>query len=503
MERLGRRESGSPAVVGPPRGDIRPRSRCRASIGPGMMPMESDLPDAKTLYDAFICHASEDKDAFVRPLAEALRSHHLQVWYDEFALDVGDNLREAIDKGLTASRYGIVVLSPSFFRKRWPNRELNGLVARETAEDRGMILPVWHDVDQDEVMTFSPPLADLRAVVSADGLSAVVEQLLKKLRPERSPLVVARDILIEKGISPPIVTDEWWLDIVEIKEAELRFPDLNIGWRWIFPLPFPSESRGEERGANIAWTALQLDWANDAKDRKICQLTYPETVHGYLREWPGLLECARRNPATLALYAPQLTIPGFDDGFADVFDELMSQERLSNGEAFRYGSAETVDGNPPLCGDFVAWRHPIYGNYTPGELSYEFVTAHNGSYSREVFDGFECLIWLLCDESSWVPEELRETLKQGFRERVHWWVTQFSYSSGIVTELYERTKSTFRYTKTLRAELVGFCVHALQKLDISEDADKVVSRFIEGGFVEGYYEEERIREARKKQRSAR
>ena len=42
--------------------------------------MDSDLPDATTLHDAFICHASEDKDAFVRPLAEALRSHHLDVW---------------------------------------------------------------------------------------------------------------------------------------------------------------------------------------------------------------------------------------------------------------------------------------------------------------------------------------------------------------------------------------------------------------------------------------
>ena len=199
--------------------------------------MDSDLPDATTLHDVFICHASEDKDAFVRPLAEALRSHHVEVWYDEFALDVGDSLREAIDRGLAASRYGIVVLSPSFFCKRWPKRELNGLVAREMAEDHGMILPVWHHVDRDEVVAFSPPLADLRAAVSAEGLSAMVEQLLKKLQPEGSPLVVARDILIEKGLSPPVITDEWWLDIVEIKEAELRFPDLNAEWHWIFPLP--------------------------------------------------------------------------------------------------------------------------------------------------------------------------------------------------------------------------------------------------------------------------
>ena len=98
--------------------------------------MDCDLPSTRKRHDVFICHASEDKDAFVRPLAKALRSHHLAVWYDEFSLDVGDSLREAIDRGLAASEYGIVVLSPSFFCKRWPKRELNGLVALETAENR-------------------------------------------------------------------------------------------------------------------------------------------------------------------------------------------------------------------------------------------------------------------------------------------------------------------------------------------------------------------------------
>src|SRR4051812_25388888 len=49
------------------------------------------------LYDAFICHASEDKDAFVRPLAEALQQNHLEIWYDEFTLSIGDSIRRAID----------------------------------------------------------------------------------------------------------------------------------------------------------------------------------------------------------------------------------------------------------------------------------------------------------------------------------------------------------------------------------------------------------------------
>jgi TIR domain len=265
-------------------------------VGSGRSVLWPRYQEEGLLHDVFICHASEDKDAFVRPLAEALSAHHVDVWYDDFVLTVGDSLREAIDRGLADSRFGIVVLSPHFFQKRWPKRELNGLVAREAAEDRQLVLPIWHHIDRDEILRHSPPLADLLAVRSALGMDGVVTALLKKLRPQESPLIVARDFLISKGVSPPIVTDEWWLDLVEVQEAELRFPDLQGRRRWIFPLPFPEADGGQERGMNIAWTALQWDWASDGEARNLCQLTHPEELHAFLHQWPGLFECARANP---------------------------------------------------------------------------------------------------------------------------------------------------------------------------------------------------------------
>lgn len=42
------------------------------------------------LYDVFISHASEDKDSFVRLLAEKLKEKHIEVWYDEFTLKPGE-----------------------------------------------------------------------------------------------------------------------------------------------------------------------------------------------------------------------------------------------------------------------------------------------------------------------------------------------------------------------------------------------------------------------------
>jgi len=72
----------------------------------------------------------------------------------------GDSLRRTIDRGLGSSRFGVVVLSDSFFQKEWPNRELDGLVALETSGEM-RILPIWHKVSKDEVARYSAPLAEL------------------------------------------------------------------------------------------------------------------------------------------------------------------------------------------------------------------------------------------------------------------------------------------------------------------------------------------------------
>lgn len=118
-------------------------------------------------YDVFISHATEDKQEIVRPLANALVSAGLRVWYDEFELRIGDSLRRKIDAGLAKSRFGVVVLSHSFFAKNWPQYELDGLVTREMTGEQ-VILPLWHRITKSEVIAQSPSLADKVARSTAD-----------------------------------------------------------------------------------------------------------------------------------------------------------------------------------------------------------------------------------------------------------------------------------------------------------------------------------------------
>jgi hypothetical protein len=129
-------------------------------------------------WDFFISHVSEDKEEIVRPLADALNARGLMVWYLDYSLKQGSNLRESIDYGLARSRFAIVILSSHFLGKRWPEEELNDLATREV-NGKKIILPVWHKVGFQEVLECSPILADRVAVSTDKGLEYVVQRMLK------------------------------------------------------------------------------------------------------------------------------------------------------------------------------------------------------------------------------------------------------------------------------------------------------------------------------------
>jgi hypothetical protein len=145
-------------------------------------PVAQAVAGAAPRRDVFISHASEDKATIARPLAKQLRSRGCSVWFDEYELVLGDSLRSTIGDGLRHSLVGVVILSHSFFAKRWPQWELDGLTARHIAGERNVILPVWHEVGSGDVRSYSPPLADLVAAKSSDGVEAVADAVLRVLR---------------------------------------------------------------------------------------------------------------------------------------------------------------------------------------------------------------------------------------------------------------------------------------------------------------------------------
>lgn len=152
----------------------------------GMKRRTKNQPKKRLRYKwgTFICHVTADKKTFVTPLGKELQKFGVNVWLDEFILKVGDSLRQKIDEGLSKSRYGVVVFSPSFFQKKWPQAELDGLFDREMGGKKKVILPIRHQISIEELRKEVPLLAGKFVLDSSDGAPAIARKLVEEIRPE-------------------------------------------------------------------------------------------------------------------------------------------------------------------------------------------------------------------------------------------------------------------------------------------------------------------------------
>jgi len=162
-------------------------------------------------FDVFISHASEDKYDVARPLHDALVERGLSVWLDELQLVIGDSLRTEIDRALSRSRFGVVILSPYFFAKEWPGKELDGLTAIEVRRGK-TILPVWHNVDYNAVSKISPILADKIASKTDKGIDIVASDIVVAI--QRAGTAIATPTLrsspneLKTFISPKVAPND-------------------------------------------------------------------------------------------------------------------------------------------------------------------------------------------------------------------------------------------------------------------------------------------------------
>jgi TIR domain len=114
---------------------------------------------------AFISHDSRDKEMVARPIALNLQRKVCPVWYDEYSLKLGDNLRESIERGLKESRKCVLILSKNFLGNRgWGKKEFESIFTREILEDSRLVLPIWLGVSKQDVYDYSPSLLNVKGI---------------------------------------------------------------------------------------------------------------------------------------------------------------------------------------------------------------------------------------------------------------------------------------------------------------------------------------------------
>lgn len=457
------------------------------------------MKEENKLFDIFISHASEDKVKLVRHLAKLLQEEHLSVWYDEHTLLPGDSLRKSIDNGLKKSSYGIVVLSPSFFGKQWPEWELNGLVQIQNTSENNRIIPIWHNIDHEDVMKYSPALADIIAIKSDLGIDYVVKQILNVVRPKVPSLVHARSILQELGYSPPPPTDEWWLDVIEYDGS-----DSNI-FDWSFHVGFlPKDPL--KRGEVLAKKAVQRKWQEIVVEENISQATNPERLIDVIESVPGAFDLLKESINYTICYAPQITIKGFEGPFESQIEKLykIDVERHEKNASSNSGTALTIHEKPPSCSIEYALRDPNFGFYEPASVTCQFVQGELMGPSPKIFDHFDYLVWLLSRDSNWLPQSIKIYLLDGFLDWNVWpWYdtprrsTEDMKKTDVTGALWKqmhnaaKENTDFKMNDDCMRDIYERLGWSIILLDLDDTVEEIARNFIEGGFIESCVDEYR------------
>lgn len=149
---------------------------------------EENVPE----YDVFVSHAWEDKEDFVDDFVDALRNLGIKVWYDTTQIKWGDSMRERIDDGLRKSRFGVAILSPNYIaeNKYWTKAELDGLFQLESVNGK-TLLPIWHNLTKQQVMNYSPIIANKKAMTTAlMTAQEIAEELLNLIPPKEVEVLI-------------------------------------------------------------------------------------------------------------------------------------------------------------------------------------------------------------------------------------------------------------------------------------------------------------------------
>src|SRR5258708_28080757 len=89
----------------------------------------------------FISHSSRDKPAAIR-LASTLNFCAIDVWLDNWELEVGQSLTDEIAKAMNDSRFIAILITENYNTTVWTKNEYKKALSREQKENRTFMLPL-------------------------------------------------------------------------------------------------------------------------------------------------------------------------------------------------------------------------------------------------------------------------------------------------------------------------------------------------------------------------
>jgi hypothetical protein len=142
------------------------------SLTPVRNAVERKAAEQPDLRDVFLCHAWDDRQGAAKQLHDLLEASGVKVWFSEKDLGLGVPMMRAIDKGLAASRIGLVLVTPALLarlpKESVADKELSALLASNR------LVPIVHNTTYEALRNVSPLLASRSGLDTAEDSMAVI-----------------------------------------------------------------------------------------------------------------------------------------------------------------------------------------------------------------------------------------------------------------------------------------------------------------------------------------
>lgn len=147
-----------------------------ASLTPIREAVEAQTAAKPDLRDCFLCHAWDDRQGAAKQLHDLLEAAGVKVWFSEKDLGLGVPMMRAIDKGLAASKIGLVLVTPALLA-RLPKE---GVADKElsTLLQGNRLVPIVHGTTYAALRDVSPMLASRSGLdTSEDSMTDVATKI--------------------------------------------------------------------------------------------------------------------------------------------------------------------------------------------------------------------------------------------------------------------------------------------------------------------------------------
>lgn len=149
------------------------------SLTPVRNAVEAKAATQPELRDAFLCHAWDDRQGAAKQLHDLLEAAGVKVWFSEKDLGLGVPMMRSIDKGLAASRIGLVLVTPALLarlpKESVADKELSALLAGNR------LVPIVHNTTYEELRNVSPLLASRSGLDTAEDSMQVIASKIAEL----------------------------------------------------------------------------------------------------------------------------------------------------------------------------------------------------------------------------------------------------------------------------------------------------------------------------------